>query len=69
MAREWAHRPRQVSTSLGTAQSDIYNAVTLAGVVGTDCEAPAGPLGADMTTEQQARLDTASASGAPQRDF
>ncbi|WP_420443629.1 hypothetical protein [Candidatus Poriferisodalis sp.] len=45
------------------AQSDIYSAVTLAGVVGTDCVILAGPRGAAMPAAQRARLDAAAAGG------
>ena len=45
------------------AQSDIYSAVTLAGVVGTDCVILAGPRDGDMPSEQQSRLDAAAAGG------
>ena len=45
------------------AQSDIYSAVTLAGVVGTDCVVLAGPRNRAMLTEQRARLDAAAAGG------
>ena len=45
------------------AQSDIYSAVTLAGVVGTDCVILAGPRDGDMTAAQRARLDAAAAGG------
>ena len=45
------------------AQSDIYSAVTLAGVVGTDCVILAGPRDGDMTAAQRARLDAAEPGG------
>ena len=45
------------------AQSDIYSAVTLAGVIGTDCVILAGPRDGDMPAEQRARLDAAAAGG------
>lgn len=45
------------------AQSDIYSAVTLAGVVGTDCVILAGPRDGDMSPDQSARLDAASGRG------
>ena len=45
------------------AQSDIYSAVTLAGVIGTDCVILAGSRDGDMTAEQRARLDAAAAGG------
>lgn len=45
------------------AQSDIYSAVTLAGVVGTDCVILAGPRDGTIATSQQARLDAAAVGG------
>ena len=45
------------------AQSDIYSAVTLAGVVGTDCVILAGPRGSDMAASQRARLSAATPGG------
>ena len=45
------------------AQSDIYSAVTLAGVLGTDCVILAGPRDGDMTAAQRARLEAADAGG------
>ena len=45
------------------AQSDIYSAVTLAGVLGTDCVVLAGPREAAMPAAQRARLDAAAAGG------
>ena len=45
------------------AQSDIYSAVTLAGVIGTDCVVLAGHRNGDMADEQRARLDAAAAGG------
>ena len=45
------------------AQSDIYSAVTLAGVVGTDCVVLAGPRDGDMPASQQARLEAAAGGG------
>ena len=45
------------------AQSDIYSAVTLAGVVGTDCVILAGPRDAAMPASQRARLDAAADGG------
>ena len=45
------------------AQSDIYSAVALAGVLDTDCIVLAGPRDAGMTADQQARLDAAVAGG------
>lgn len=43
------------------AQSDIYSAVTLAGVRGDACIVLAGARGETMPADQQARLDAASA--------
>ena len=45
------------------AQSDIYSAVTLAGVIGTDCVILAGPRNGDMPASQQARLGDAATGG------
>ncbi len=45
------------------AQSDIYAAAMLAGVIGSDCIVLAGPRGESMPAEQQARLAAASAGG------
>lgn len=45
------------------AQSDIYSAVTLARVVGTDCVILAGPRDGPMPASQQARLDAANDGG------
>ncbi len=45
------------------AQSDIYSAVTLAGVLGTDCVILAGPRDEGMPAAQRARLDAAAAGG------
>ena len=45
------------------AQSDIYSAVTLAGVVGTDCVVLAGARDGHMPADQRARLDDAAAGG------
>lgn len=45
------------------AQSDIYSAVTLAGVVGTDCVVLAGPRDGAVPAEQQMRLDVAAGGG------
>ena len=45
------------------AQSDIYSAVTLAGVVGTDCVILAGPRTGAMPASQQARLNAADTGG------
>jgi len=52
-----------VAGSDAKAQSDIYSAVTLAGVLDTDCVILAGPRDGDMPANQQARLDAASAGG------
>ncbi len=45
------------------AQSDIYSAVTLAGVVDTDCVILAGPRDGAMPASQRARLEAADAGG------
>ncbi len=45
------------------AQSDIYSAVTLAGVLGDACIVLAGARGEAMPSDQQARLDAAAAGG------
>ena len=45
------------------AQSDIYSAVTLAGVLGTDCVILAGARGASMPASQRTRLEAAAAGG------
>ena len=45
------------------AQSDIYSAVTLAGVVGTDCVILAGPRDGAMPASQKTRLEAAEAGG------
>ena len=45
------------------AQSDIYSAVTLAGVLGDACIVLAGPRGEAMSHDQQARLDSAAGGG------
>lgn len=45
------------------AQSDIYAAAMLAGVIGSDCIVLAGPRGEDMPADQQARLQAANAGG------
>ena len=46
-----------------TAQSDLYSAITLAGVLDTDCVILAGPRDGAMAASQQARLDAAAAGG------
>ncbi|MYG89558.1 MAG: hypothetical protein F4190_13700, partial [Acidimicrobiales bacterium] len=43
--------------------SDFYGAVTLAGVLGTDCVILAGPRDGDMPADQRERLDAAAAGG------
>lgn len=43
------------------AQSDIYSAVTLAGVLDTSCIVLAGPRDGPMPAAQRARLDAAQA--------
>ncbi len=45
------------------AQSDIYSAVTLAGVIGTVCVILAGARNAEISQIQEARLDAANARG------
>ena len=45
------------------AQSDIYSAVALAGIVGTDCIVLAGPRDGPMQAGHRARLDAAAAGG------
>ncbi|WP_420622324.1 trypsin-like peptidase domain-containing protein [Candidatus Poriferisodalis sp.] len=45
------------------AQSDIYAAAMLAGVIGSDCIVLAGPRDQAMPAEQQARLQAADAGG------
>lgn len=52
-----------VVASDAAAQSDIYSAVTLAGVLGDACIVLAGPRNEMMAADQQARLDAASAGG------
>ena len=45
------------------AQSDIYAAAMLAGVIGSDCIVLAGPRDRSMTSDQQVRLEAADAGG------
>ena len=46
------------------AESDRYSAVTLAGVIGTDCVVLAGNRhGSSMPADQRARLGVAAAGG------
>lgn len=45
------------------AQSDLYSAVTLAGVIGTDCIVLAGGRDHPMPADQRARLDAAPDGG------
>lgn len=52
-----------VVASDAAAQSDLYSAVTLAGVVGTDCVVLAGARGESWPADQRARLDAADAGG------
>ena len=52
-----------VVASDARSQSDIYSAVTLAGVVGTDCVILAGPRSEDMPLSQSLRLGAADAGG------
>ena len=42
------------------AQSDLYSAVTLAGVIETDCIVLAGARDESMSADQRARLDAAA---------
>ena len=52
-----------VAASDAAAQSDLYSAVTLAGVFGTDCIVLAGARDEPMPTEQQVRLNAAAGGG------
>ena len=52
-----------VAGSDAAAQSDIYSAVTLAGVIGTDCIVLAGARDEPMPADQRARLDDATSGG------
>ena len=52
-----------VAASDAAAQSDLYSAVTLAGVIDTDCIVLAGPRNQPMPADQQARLAAAAAGG------
>ena len=52
-----------VVASDAAAQSDLYSAVTLAGVVDTDCIVLAGPRGESWLADQRARLDAADSDG------
>ena len=52
-----------VVASDGPAQSDLYSAVTLAGVLSTDCVVLAGPRGEPMPSDQLTRLETAAPDG------
>ncbi len=45
------------------AQSDIYSAVTLAGIIDTDCVILAGARNSTIPNSQQQRLNTAAAGG------
>ncbi len=55
-----ASEPAVVAASDAAAQSDLYSAVTLAGVLGTDCVVLAGDRGDPrLPAAQQARLDSA----------
>ena len=54
--------PVVVATDLA-AQSDIYSAVTLVGVLGDACIVLAGPRDEPMPADQQTRLDAAAAGG------
>ncbi|WP_423915884.1 hypothetical protein [Candidatus Poriferisodalis sp.] len=52
-----------VAASDAAAQSDLYSAVTLTGVFGTDCIVLAGARDEPMPTEQQVRLNAAAGGG------
>ncbi len=52
-----------VVASDAAAESDLYSAVTLAGVIGTDCIVRASARDEPMPADQQARLDTAQTGG------
>ena len=52
-----------VAASDAAAQSDLYSAVTLAGVVGTDCIVLAGPRDRPMPAAQRIRLSVAAEGG------
>ncbi|WP_419944987.1 CAP domain-containing protein [Candidatus Poriferisodalis sp.] len=52
-----------VVASDAAAQSDIYSAVTLAGVLGTDCVVLAGARGGSMPAAQRERLEAAAVGG------
>ena len=52
-----------VAASDDAAQSDLYSAVTLAGVIGTDCIVLAGARDEPMPTAQRTRLDAAAPGG------
>ena len=54
--------PIMVASDIG-AQSDIYSAVTLAGVLGSDCIILAGPRDESMPEEQRRRLESANHIG------
>ena len=52
-----------MAASDAAAQSDLYSAVTLAGVIDTDCIVLAGPRNQLMSADQQARLAAAATGG------
>ena len=52
-----------VVASDDAARSDLYSAVTLAGVLGTDCIILAGDRDGPFPADQRARLDSAAAAG------
>ena len=52
-----------VVASDAAAQSDIYSAVTLAGVLGTDCIVLAGPREGPIPSDEVVRLDNALPAG------
>lgn len=63
IASDCAGDPPIVVGSDAKAQSDIYSAVTLAGVIGTDCVILAGPRDGTMPVSQRARFDAAESGG------
>ena len=58
-----ADRMPIVVASDASAQSDLYSAVTLAGVLDTRCVVLAGPRDEPMPAEQRARLEAAAPDG------
>ena len=61
--RECAGSEPIVVASDAAAQSDVYSAVTLAGVLGTDCIVFAGPRDGPMPSDQAARLASTLQAG------